>query len=83
MAEAGRGEGITFNFDRQARTSNTLDAHRVVWLAGGRGVQDAVAEALFRAYITDGRDLSHRATLAAVAVDGGLDAGEVDGKRGY
>src|SRR3954463_12404013 len=78
VAAAGRGEGLAFNFDRQARTPNTLDAHRVIWLAGERGVQDAVAEALFLAYFTDGGDLSDRATLAGVAAGAGLDRAEVD-----
>jgi len=41
-------------------------------------VQDAVVEALFRAYFTDGRDLSDRATLASVAAVAGLDHAEVD-----
>ena len=36
-------------------------------------MQDAVVEALFLAYFTDGRDLSDRATLAAVAAAAGLD----------
>ena len=61
-----------------ARTPNTLDAHRLIWLAGERGVQDAVVEALFLAYFTDGRDLSDRATLAEVAAGAGLDRAEVD-----
>ena len=61
-----------------ARTPNTLDAHRIIWLAGERGVQDAVVEALFLAYFTDGRDLSDRATLAEVAAEAGLDRAEVD-----
>ena len=78
VAAAGRGEGIAFDFDRMARTPNTLDAHRVIWLAGERGVQDAVVEALFLAYFTDGRDLSDRATLAEVAAGAGLDRAEVD-----
>jgi predicted DsbA family dithiol-disulfide isomerase len=78
VAKAGRGEALAFNYDKVARTPNTLDSHRVVWLAGERGVQDAVVEALFRAYFTDGRDLSDRVTLAAVAVEAGLDAKEVD-----
>ncbi|WP_439623301.1 DsbA family oxidoreductase [Gemmata sp.] len=86
VAQAGRGEGIAFHFDRMPRTPNTFDAHRIIWLAGERGVQDAVVEALFKAYFTDGRDLSDRATLAAVAVEGGLDVGEVNellgGERG-
>jgi predicted DsbA family dithiol-disulfide isomerase len=77
IARAGRGEGLAFNFEKMTRTPNTLDAHRIIWLAGQRGVQDAVVESLFRAYFTDGRDLSDRATLAAVAVEGGLGATEV------
>jgi predicted DsbA family dithiol-disulfide isomerase len=80
-AQVGRafaGEGLAFNPEKMARTPNTFDAHRIIWLAGERGVQDAAVEALFRAYFTDGRDLSDRATLAAVAVGGGLDAKEVD-----
>ena len=88
-AQVGRafaGEGLAFNSDTMARTPNTFDAHRLIWLAGERGVQDAVVESLFRAYFTDGRDLSDRATLAAVAVEGGLNADEVNellaGERG-
>ena len=76
-AAAGRGEGIAFDFDRMARTPNTLDAHRIIWPSGERGVQDAVVEALFLAYFTDGRDLSDRATLAEVAAGAGLDRDEV------
>ena len=79
VSAAGRGEGIAFNFDRMARTPNTLDPHRIIWLAGERGVQDAVVEALFLAYFTDGRDLSDRATLAEIAAGCGLDRAEVDG----
>src|SRR4051812_20173414 len=80
-AQVGRafaGEGIVFNSEKMARTPNTFDAHRVIWLAGQQGVQDGVVEALFKAYFTDGRDLSDRAALAAVAAEGGLDAKEVD-----
>ena len=78
VAAAGLSEGIAFNFDRQSRTPNTLDAHRVIWLAGERGVQDAVVEAVFQAYFTDGRDLSNRATLASIAAAAGFDRAEVD-----
>jgi predicted DsbA family dithiol-disulfide isomerase len=61
-----------------ARTPNSLDAHRIIWLAGERGVQDAVVAALFLAYFTDGRDLSDRVTLAEIAAGAGLDRAEVD-----
>jgi predicted DsbA family dithiol-disulfide isomerase len=77
IVRAGVGEGLTFNFDKMARTPNTFDSHRIIWLADEKGVQDAVVEALFKAYFTDGRDLSDRETLAAVAVESGLNAREV------
>jgi predicted DsbA family dithiol-disulfide isomerase len=77
VAAAGQGEGIAFNFDRMARTPNTLDAHRVIWLAGERGVQDAVVETLFLAYFTDGGYLSDRELLADVAAKAGLERDEV------
>src|SRR3954451_21913305 len=66
VVEAGKSEGIPFAFDRIERTPNTLDAHRLVWLADKEGVQDAVVEALFRAYFTDGRDSSNRQMLLDV-----------------
>jgi predicted DsbA family dithiol-disulfide isomerase len=73
VAEAGRSEGIDFAFDRIRRTPNTFDAHRVLSRAFREGVQDAVGEALFRAYFTEGRDLGDRATLAELAKESGLD----------
>src|ERR1022692_170985 len=73
MVAVGETEGIHFAFDRTERTPNTLDAHRLIWLADKHGVQDAVVEALFRAYFTDGKDISNRQTLIDVVADAGLD----------
>jgi predicted DsbA family dithiol-disulfide isomerase len=72
----GQSEGIQFAFDRIGRTPNTLDAHRLVGLAEKQGVQDAVVEALFRAYFTDGRDISNQQTLVDVVAEAGLDRHE-------
>src|ERR1700704_2966728 len=60
LAEAGAGEGILFAFDRMERTPNTFEAHRLIWLAGRQGVQDAVVEALFQAYFINAQDLGNR-----------------------
>lgn len=54
-------------------------AHRLIWLADTEGVQDAVVEALFRAYFTDGRDISDRQTLRDVAAKAGLDRATAEG----
>ena len=69
----GKQEDISFDFDRMERTPNTLDAHRLIWLADQEGCQDAVVEALFRAYFTEGRDISNCQTLMDVVSDAGLD----------
>lgn len=73
LAAVGAEEGIEFAFDRIARTPNTLAAHRLIRLAGRHGVQDAVVEALFRAYFAEGRDVGGRGTLLDVAAGAGLD----------
>ena len=69
----GKTEGIQFAFDKSERTPNTVDAHRLIWLADQRGCQDAVVEALFVAYFTEGCDISNRTTLIDVVVDAGLE----------
>ena len=73
MVAVGKEEGIQFAFGRIERTPNTLDAHRLIWLADKEGVQDAVVEALFWAYFIDGRDISNRQTLIDVVGEAGLD----------
>lgn len=78
VAAAGAAEGIHFAFNRMERKPNTLDAHRLIWLADREGVQDAVVEALFRAYFTDGRDISNRQMLLDVAAEAGLDRSKAE-----
>jgi predicted DsbA family dithiol-disulfide isomerase len=73
VAAVGAEEGIVFAFDRIIRTPNTFAAHRLIGYAQGRGKQDAVAEALFRAYFTEGRDIGERRVLRDLAADVGLD----------
>jgi predicted DsbA family dithiol-disulfide isomerase len=79
VASAGAAAGLEFRHDRMLRTPNTLDAHRLVRLAGARGAaaQGALVEALFRAYFQEGQDIGDRATLAAIATTAGMEAAEV------
>lgn len=78
IVAVGKQEGIHFNFDRMERTPNTSDAHRLIWLADKTGIQDAVVEALFLAYFTDGRDISNPKTLIDVVVEVGMDRGKAE-----
>ena len=73
VVAVGESEGIHFVFDEIDRTPNTVDAHRLIWIADQYGCQDAVVEALFRAYFTEGRDIGNRETLVDVCVETGLD----------
>jgi predicted DsbA family dithiol-disulfide isomerase len=73
VSAAGQAEGIHFAFDKIERTPSTLDAHRLIGLAEKQGVQDAVVEALFRAYFTEGRDIGRSQTLLDVVGKAGLD----------
>jgi predicted DsbA family dithiol-disulfide isomerase len=83
LAEAGAGEGIRFAFDRMERTPNTFEAHRLIWLAGEQGVQEAVVEALFEAYFVNALDVGNREVLARIAGSAGMDARDfLDGERG-
>jgi len=76
MVAVGEAEGILFAFEKIERTPNTLDAHRLIWLADKQDVQDAVVEGLFRAYFTEGRDIGRRQTLLDVVAEAGLELGE-------
>jgi predicted DsbA family dithiol-disulfide isomerase len=73
VAEAGRAEGIPLDYAKVMRTPNTFDAHRLIWLADQEDIQDAVVEAVFRAYFTEGRDISRTAVLLDVVAEAGLD----------
>ena len=53
-----------------ARTPNTVEAHRLVKLAGP--AQHAVVERLFSAYFQEGRDVGEAATLASLGAEAGM-----------
>jgi predicted DsbA family dithiol-disulfide isomerase len=77
VAAAGLSVGLEFAFDRMERTPNTLDAHKLIWLARQEGRQDEVVEALFYGYFTEGRDIGQADTLMSIAVEAGLDQDQV------
>lgn len=81
VAEAGRNAGVDFRHDRMLRTPNTIEAHRLMRLAEPSDLQHTLAEALFRAYFHDGRDIGDVAVLAAIGADVGLPAEALDSFR--
>jgi predicted DsbA family dithiol-disulfide isomerase len=77
VAGAGTRAGIAFAFDKIAVQPNTVNPHRLIHYSATHGDQQAVAEALFRAYFLEGADLTRQATLADIAGKAGLDRDEV------
>jgi predicted DsbA family dithiol-disulfide isomerase len=65
--------GLEYHFDK-AVVANSFDAHRFSHLAKKHGLQDAAEESLFKAYFTEGKDTSDKATLVQLGADIGLEA---------
>jgi predicted DsbA family dithiol-disulfide isomerase len=77
VTNAGQADGIDFAFAKIRRTPNTVQAHRLIRLAGRSGDQEAIVERLFRGYFLEGADLSADEGLARLAADAGLEAGSI------
>ncbi len=76
MTELAATVGLEYHLD-QVQIGNTFDAHRLIHLASLEGRGGAMKERLLRAYFTEGRAISDRATLAELGADVGLDPGRV------
>ena len=74
VTQAGAAAGLEFHLAEQKRTPNTVLAHRLAKFAAEAGVQDDLAEVMFRAYFQEGRDIGDPAVLAELAAGLGLDA---------
>ncbi|MFN0263763.1 DsbA family oxidoreductase [Tepidamorphus sp. 3E244] len=74
IEDAGRAEGIDFNFAGIERSPNTTNAHRLIRWAYGQDAQGEVVEGLFRAYFVEGGDVEKPESLSKIATDAGMDA---------
>jgi predicted DsbA family dithiol-disulfide isomerase len=73
VTEAGKNAGIDFEFNTITVQPNTTDAHRLVYRAIDQNRQDAMVEALFRAYFLEARDLTRVNVLSEIAEKAGFD----------
>ncbi|MFC4725163.1 DsbA family protein [Glycocaulis abyssi] len=73
LEAAGPAAGIVFNFDEITMRPNTMDAHRLIRWAQGQGKGAEAAEALFKAYFEERRDIGAATELTAIAEAIGLD----------
>lgn len=80
LTELGAREGITYRFDRIARSPNTRRAHALARIAAEAGRQDATIDALFRGYFESGEDIGNLDTLVRIATGAGLDGVAVEAR---
>lgn len=74
VRRAAQDVGLTLNLEAIKRQPSTLRPHALLKQAAEQGVQDQLAEALFKAYFIDGRDLTNLAELRTIAQSAGLAA---------
>jgi predicted DsbA family dithiol-disulfide isomerase len=72
LVKAGQEDGVPYHFDKITRTPNTMDAHRLLRWAMVEGKQPQIAEALFMAYWSEGRDVGDHQVLADIAEAHGM-----------
>jgi len=76
MTQTAKAEELTYNFDT-AVIANSFDAHRLIQLAKKHGLGEAAEERLFKAYFTDGKNISDHNTLMQIGIDIGLKVVEI------
>jgi predicted DsbA family dithiol-disulfide isomerase len=74
----GKKAGFDLSFDKRARIYNTLDCHILLHFAQEKGKQTELKLALFKAYFTDGKDVSDRAVLIDAVESVSLDKQEAE-----
>ncbi len=80
VTKVAAADGLEFRMDKALR-ANTLDAHRLIWLAEQADSpieQEAMKERLLKAYFIDGLDIADRAVLAACAAEIGFERAAID-----
>jgi predicted DsbA family dithiol-disulfide isomerase len=76
LVETARKVGLTYNFEK-AVVANSFDAHKLIQLAKTKGFGDAAEESLFKAYFTDGKDMSDHSILIQLGKEIGLNEEEI------
>ena len=77
LLQAAKELGVPYNFEVITRTPNSIDAHRLIRWSHTAGLQSEMAERLFMAYWSEGKDVGDRKVLAGEAAAVGLDGGQI------
>ncbi|WP_264565802.1 DsbA family protein [Flavobacterium sp. N3904] len=72
MTENAKTSGLDFHFEK-AILANSLNAHRLLHLAKKHNLSNELEELLFKAYLTDGKNVNDLNTLESLGLEVGLD----------
>jgi predicted DsbA family dithiol-disulfide isomerase len=78
IAKVGQEVGLSLAFDRITRQPNTVVPHSLIAVSEPGLGQDAMVEALFKAYFMDGRDLTDASALLEIAESAGMSRSEAE-----
>ena len=73
IIDIGKDLDFDFNFSKTERIPNTFLAHKLLWYAEQKNLQNELSENLFYAYFTEGKDIGSIEVLASIASELGLD----------
>lgn len=77
MTENAKRSGLDFHFEK-AILANSLNAHRLLHLAKKHKVSNELKELLFKAYLTDGKNVNDWDTLKNIGLEVGLEISEIE-----
>jgi predicted DsbA family dithiol-disulfide isomerase len=72
MTENAKRSGLDFHFEK-AILANSLNAHRLLHLAKKNNLSNELEELLFKAYLTDGKNVNDLHTLESLGLEVGLE----------
>jgi predicted DsbA family dithiol-disulfide isomerase len=75
ITQTAAAEGLTFRFD-VSKSGNTFNAHRLLHLAGERGLQDEVKERLMQAYFSEAEPIGDLEALVRLGAEVGISSAE-------
>ena len=77
MTQNAKNSGLDFHFEK-AVMANSFHAHRLLHLAKKYNLANDLEELLFKAYLTDGKNINDLDTLKALGLEVGLNAESID-----
>lgn len=77
MTQNAANSGLEYHFEK-AIMANSFNAHRMLHLAKEHQLASELKELLFKAYLTNGKDINNNETLRELALEVGLDTDAVN-----